>query len=1235
MDCQSHQITRNTYYNPYAYHVSNNSDRIYNNPIHKTAATRENVHDNIQEGQLTTDGESDRTLHTDVNDVFKIGFLNVDGLKSKRKFHDLDDHIKNYNIICFAETFMTEKDFDDPLNDTQTLPGFRIYHKIRKEKTASGGIAIAVRNEINTYVSHVPNNCDNLLWCKIDKCLLNVNEDVYFACVYISPEGSPHSEPACFSNIETEVLTFNEISQSLFLIGDFNSHISTKLEFVPNGDELFSDRYNEHDIDLSLSAENILSSLQLPVNRNSDDAHRVNNWGKYLLACLFHLNFIVCNGRFGCLSSKCTTVHDTIVDYFICSPYFLQNVLTMQVLDFNPILSDVHMPLEISIKSSLSKCILEDSNEPAHTQNIQHTEKANKWDCSKQTEFINNLDMTHIQGILGTLNETVGNENTQEQLDIIMNEISTLFLNSGLKTFGKKKNFSKKRKKATGKGKDKPWYNTVCRNKRIIFNRARKKFQITKSQRDFEDMKLFGKEYKREIIKSHMTYSDQVRCEIRQMRAAANKKAYWKYCKTRKIDNNPNNLDFQRFTDFFKSLNEKKENTETGFLNNNNTHSENNDVLDQEITVTEIKNAILKLKNNKACGIDNIINEHIKSTVDCMMPVYVKMFNIVYSSGIIPDSWRTGIIKPIYKKKGPRNDPDFYRPISILSCMAKLFTSILNTRLTKYLDEHKAIGEEQLGFRENYSTTDGIFIVHFLSELLKSRGKNLMCAFIDIKKCFPSIWRDGLWHKLSSMKLGSKMFTIIHSLYKCVKSCLVIDGQDESGNKFSKQSEMFVCGNGLREGECLSPLLFSLYVNDLNNYFIENACIGVSLNCIQDDVLIYYCKLLLLMYADDTVLFATTAKDLKHSLKLYSEYCSQWKLDINVEKTKIVCFGIYRKPIFKLYNQEVEVVNIFNYLGITFSKNGRFTNAMKNNITKATKAMHTLRRTFYDKNIPIDCQIDMFEKTIEPILLYGAEIWGAENTTIIEKYHLKVMKQILGVRPNTPTYMVLGETGKLPLRATIDKRIFKFWYRLVTGKKEKLSYQIYKVMTLDKICSGISYKWLDCVEKILNDSGNAYIWARQNLSLAESKLVVKTLQDQQIQNLYSNRDSSAKARNYLHLKNKWEIEFYLKHLDYRATRQILRFRTSNHKLPIEIGRYAQPKIPAHLRYCPFCVNLVGDAFHYVLECNHFNQSRKKYLDKEYTSRPSMYKFLKLMQTKDIRELCNLATFANLIMNKFK
>ena len=117
-------------------------------------------------------------------------------------------------------------------------------------------------------------------------------------------------------------------------------------------------------------------------------------------------------------------------------------------------------------------------------------------------------------------------------------------------------------------------------------------------------------------------------------------------------------------------------------------------MLDEDIKETEISYAIMNLKNNKAAGHDQILNEYLKSTIHYMMPVYVKLFNIVYSSGSIPDSWKTGIIKPIYKKKGPKDDPDSYRPISILSCMAKLFTAVLNNRLIKYLEENNGIGEE-------------------------------------------------------------------------------------------------------------------------------------------------------------------------------------------------------------------------------------------------------------------------------------------------------------------------------------------------------------------------------------------------------------------------------------------------------------------------------------------------------------------------------------------------------------
>ena len=71
--------------------------------------------------------------------------------------------------------------------------------------------------------------------------------------------------------------------------------------------------------------------------------------------------------------------------------------------------------------------------------------------------------------------------------------------------------------------------------------------------------------------------------------------------------------------------------------------------LDTDITANEIIDAVRNLKNNKASGIDGITNEYIKASIDILLPVYVKLFNIIYDQGTVPIAWTTGIIKPIYK----------------------------------------------------------------------------------------------------------------------------------------------------------------------------------------------------------------------------------------------------------------------------------------------------------------------------------------------------------------------------------------------------------------------------------------------------------------------------------------------------------------------------------------------------------------------------------------------------------
>ena len=102
----------------------------------------------------------------------------------------------------------------------------------------------------------------------------------------------------------------------------------------------------------------------------------------------------------------------------------------------------------------------------------------------------------------------------------------------------------------------------------------------------------------------------------------------------------------------------------------------------------------------------------------------------------------------------------------VLSCLGKPFTSILNNRLTKYLESHAALNENQAGFRQGYSTADHVFTLNALIELFKSRKKNLFCTFIDFSKAFDSVWCIGLWDKLLESSINGKYFV---SYITCTK----------------------------------------------------------------------------------------------------------------------------------------------------------------------------------------------------------------------------------------------------------------------------------------------------------------------------------------------------------------------------------------------------------------------------------------------------------------------------------
>ena len=146
-------------------------------------------------------------------------------------------------------------------------------------------------------------------------------------------------------------------------------------------------------------------------------------------------------------------------------------------------------------------------------------------------------------------------------------------------------------------------------------------------------------------------------------------------------------------------------------------------LLNGSITEDEIKRAINNLKNGKASGDDGVLNEYLKSTLSELMPIYIKLFSIIFHSGKIPENWNIGIMIPIFKNKGSRSDPKSYRGVTLNSCFSKTFSSILNNRLNIFSDTINLISGSQAGFRKGFSTTDNVFVLYALITIYFSFGK--------------------------------------------------------------------------------------------------------------------------------------------------------------------------------------------------------------------------------------------------------------------------------------------------------------------------------------------------------------------------------------------------------------------------------------------------------------------------------------------------------------------------------
>ena len=237
----------------------------------------------------------------------------------------------------------------------------------------------------------------------------------------------------------------------------------------------------------------------------------------------------------------------------------------------------------------------------------------------------------------------------------------------------------------------------------------------------------------------------------------------------------------------------------------------------------------------------------------------------------------------------------------------------------------------------------------------------------------------------------------------------------------------------MRQGENLSPLLFSLFLNDMETYLFDKQNQGVSGNIETDDFVTFF-KLIVLLYADDTIILADNADALQTALNDFYDYCNTWNLTINIKKTKIIIFGSRgNQPYtFNLGSNPIEIVDSYKYLGVFFTKSGSFLTARKHIAEQARKALYYLYTRINNLDLPIDLQIKPFDQTIVSILTYGIEVFGFENIQILERIHIKFLRNITNTKKSTPHYMLLAELGRYPIEIVIKSRMIGFWARIVS-----------------------------------------------------------------------------------------------------------------------------------------------------------------------------------------------------------
>ena len=434
---------------------------------------------------------------------------------------------------------------------------------------------------------------------------------------------------------------------------------------------------------------------------------------------------------------------------------------------------------------------------------------------------------------------------------------------------------------------------------------------------------------------------------------------------------------------------------------------------EQDLTMAEMNRAIFGAGTNKASGDDDIPYEFIKNLGPHAKEMLLHLYQRCWEGEGIPSRWRHAVIKTLLKDGKDPKLTTSYRPISLTSCLGKILERIIAERLMYVLEERNLLNPNQAGFRQGRCTTDQVLkLVQDATDNIhapKNEGHRTTVCFFDYAKAYDKVWRDGLISKMLSLNIPPRFIRFTRHF---------LSGRNTWVEVNNKNSKKFVLKEGLPQGSCISPLLFLIFINDID----------VDLDFMTTASL----------FADDTSAWrrdgrirGSDRKLMQQEIDKITDWADEWKMSINVDKTKCMVISSSTQdqgwnPELTAHGKEIEPVKDMRFLGITISNNMWFKGHIDNVVAKCTKRNKIIKcmstKTWGNSQ---ETQKNLYLQYNRSAIEYASSSWFSwiSNTNLsrIQRIQNDALRSAAGLAKTCPIDFLHAETGVEPLKDRLQK----------------------------------------------------------------------------------------------------------------------------------------------------------------------------------------------------------------------